>query len=341
MICSKNKLYWILGIALAFQWNACKKDTASSTPSVIGKWQVVKTTSDTTAEYFLFTDSKTGSRLTEDAFHAHLSANFNYQLEGDFLKLNEYSISLYKVSFNGDTLNLKVNDGSLPSFSNLKLVKRSSAPSVEEWTPQPTVLFKSSAPSGYSLGWFNSQLVLSDYIGDGKIKFIDPSTGVVTKSIEIASAQLRGVDGQGPNLWFAQDGGYKVSKVNAATGAVLFSSPSSPYQIDYIASDGTNIYCAGSSNDRLQLYNVLANSFGADIKTSSDIRDITFKNGYLYVVRVSGYIDKCIPSPYKAVKTWKVPNTYVSSITNDGTSFWIRGSNSITSEIQLQKISLD
>lgn len=199
------------------------------------------------------------------------------------MKLNEYSISLYKVSFNGDTLNLKVNDGSLPSFSNLKLVKKQRTFGGGNGHHNLQFYLKSSAPSGYSLGWFNSQLVLSDYIGDGKIKFIDPTTGVVTKSIEIASTSVRGVDGQGPNLWFAYDGGYKVSKVNAATGAVLFSSPSSPYQIDYIASDGTNIYCAGSSNDRLQLYNVLANSFGADLKTSSDIRDITFKNGYLYV----------------------------------------------------------
>lgn len=329
---STLKTWWpVMALLIVLSAASCKKDKDSS-PSLQGKYRMAyRPDSDTAAAYYIFNADNTVTFLDEDNEGGRQIRHGVYELKGNSATVYFGYMNLYTVSYSGDTVKLLSDPARGYTYSgNIILVKDNNAPLDETWIPSVTFTRKivSQNLQLSSLAYHNGSIWASSNY-ENRLRSYNITTGVENTPVSTADTYY-GLESTGTDLWGITESGPGIlRKLNATTGAIMFTAPAPAGQIYALAYDGSNLVCWSGNTNRMQIYNIATNTFTTGPTFDLNFQEFAFKGGYLYAIAYN-YIYKLDPATLRVVKSYRFAETEGAiGLLTDGSSFYTYVRNSV------------
>lgn len=323
-------LRFALLLVIIIQVSACKKDKSTEI-SLTGGYRQVNVSGNTEpAPYYIFNNNNTFTILSQSSIGGRDVNTHNYRVDGNMVYLSIFSTRLYVIRTAGDTLKL-LADLSQPESNgnNIILVKDNNSPAPETWVSPITIsgrVYRNSI-NLTGMAWSGGEIWTTFY-GENTIRKFNAATGEESAPIT-TTAGYYGIDMAGGSLWAADYNTGNLKKLNPATGAVIFSAPAPPTDFDNLAADAFNVYGVNVNSSRLTIYNISANTYSTPIDIEDGVRDLTYKNGHLYLLAYNT-IYKFEIASLSIVKTYRFNEVAgCTGLTTDGDAFYARVSDGI------------
>ena len=299
---------------------SCKKKDETTTSPIVNKWRVVDAELGGQSSYYEFYADGTYTFLGNDSVNAHVVTQSFYAENEDQIILQEFYLQTYRTVFSGDTCYLYESGSTKPDVT---LVKSTTIPTAEQWTPTPAILDSTQrlSDNGGSLTMYGSELVLLESYATFVRNY-----NVTTKQFgsTLISQSAKGFDITPAAIcWGIKDGDAAVYKFSLADLSTIFTSSASAVNFEAMAASTTSVYCYDDGEYKMYTYNIAGDNFDVGFKCAR-YQELAYSNGYLYCTREQ-YIDKIDLATKKVIKTWRVLNNNRSlkGIATDGTFFYV------------------
>ncbi|HLP51408.1 MAG TPA: hypothetical protein VK154_11020 [Chitinophagales bacterium] len=329
----------VLGTAcLLLAIASCKKDN-NDVPALTGKYRVVAYPGDDTVpQYYLFNDDKTYTVLSQNNQGVKRVDKGVYTYKDPSLVLSSY-YNAYVVRHSGDTIKL-VSNPSAGDDSHIVLIKDNNAPAATDWVQRVNVTNRIPVPDIQPTAFtvLAGKFFTTDEYNP-QIRRYNTANGQLLPALTTA-ANYYGITTISSSLWGMTVSG-KLNRLDPATGNVVFSASGTINGYDVIAGTGTSIYCFNAGSGNMREYDVIGDVFSAQRSLQTDVRDVVYKGGYLYLANYR-YIYKVDPASLRVVKSYTMDEEDgISGFGSDGTDFWVYVNDQLDAPGYFGKITLD